>query len=64
MDPKSESNSTEAVPSRAKRVLRMAGITIVNLALVAVIIGLVVATGLPAYIYHHPDIKIGESYSK
>jgi uncharacterized membrane protein YraQ (UPF0718 family) len=47
-----------------KPTLRMTGILLINTLLVAIIVGLLVATWLPAYIHHHPEIEIGESYAK
>lgn len=56
--------ATLTTPSRARSRWRIVGIVIVNTLLVATIIGLLVATWLPAYVYHHPDVKIGESQAK
>jgi hypothetical protein len=51
-------------PSRRRRVLRMTGIVVVNVLLIAIIVGLLVATWLPAYVYRHDDVTIGESHAK
>ncbi|HEV7302274.1 MAG TPA: hypothetical protein VGN72_23245 [Tepidisphaeraceae bacterium] len=47
-----------------KRRLRLAGIIAINGVLVAMIIGLLLATWMPAYIFKNPQIEIGETRSK
>jgi hypothetical protein len=47
-----------------KRRLRLAGIIAINGVLVAMIIGLLMATWMPAYIFKNPQIEIGESQTK
>lgn len=59
----SEAPVTAALRSK-RRVWRMVGIVLINTILVVIIAGLLVATWLPAYVYHNPDIKIGESQAK
>jgi hypothetical protein len=44
-----------------RRLLTLALIGLANLALLAVIAGLLAATWLPAYVERHPQMKIGES---
>jgi hypothetical protein len=44
--------------------LRLLGISIINIVLIAIIVGLVWATWLPAYVYSHPDKQIGQSTAK
>ena len=58
----SRPSSTRA--GRGKRLLRITGIVFINTLLVAIIVGLLIATWLPAYVYHNPDVKIGESQAK
>jgi hypothetical protein len=47
-------DSTPA-PRRHRRWFRLTGTVLINTILVAIIAGLLVATWLPAYVYHHPD---------
>jgi Tfp pilus assembly protein PilE len=58
------STETAPPPSRWRQRAKLAGVIVINLLLVAVIIGLLVATWMPAYVDRHPEIRIGESYTK
>ena len=62
--PAATTTSASHTSGRAKRVLRITGIAFINALLVAAITGLLIATWLPAYVYHNKDVKIGESYAK
>lgn len=53
-----------AVPRSRRRLLRRLGILLLNAVLVALIAGLLVATWLPAYVYHHRQMTIGESQAR
>ena len=49
---------------RSRRWLKWVGVAVINLVLISIIAGLLVATWLPAYIDRHPEIKIGETRTK
>jgi len=47
--------------SLARRLLTLALIGLANLALLAMIAGLLAATWMPAYVHRHPEWKFGDS---